>query len=277
MANTRKWIAINREYEKANRDLALARSILLKIADKKSHRAIVFRQEIKDAAVKCNTLKRQLHNKILSDGCMKTLTEYYASVKYGKKTFSTGDMKVQLQKGLEVEPAAIEMLGRLDDAYYVKNKEVIKNKFLSGVPDILLSDRIIDVKASFDIRNFFSNLISPLPKTNWWQMQGYMNITGFKEAEVAYCLITTPYHLLNRAYGPNFNPDDYNYDDIPETDRRLRFIIHRDEAAMKEIGPQVKACRKFLVDLEKRHKEKVLATHDPEDQTDTDTPASEPE
>lgn len=106
-----------------------------------------------------------------------------------------------IAKGLGVEEEAITMLSKLYKRLYIKNTERFENELLTGEPDIVDMDNgrikcIIDVKSSWDIFTHLKNC-RKLNPDYYWQMQGYMALTGANKSIVAFCLINTPDPLVN--------------------------------------------------------------------------------
>lgn len=140
---------------------------------------------------------------------------------------------------------SIEMLNRLDGKGYSKNEKKFDNEYLIGVPDIIDFENrlVVDIKSSWNIESFMQNLNKELNVDYWWQVQGYMAILGFDKAEVSFCLISTPPHLLETTiakiagdlYSEDYVRRKLTVDDIPECERRLRFVVERDEEAIQKI------------------------------------------
>lgn len=215
----------------------------------------------------------------LSPGFKTFLKEIYAYAKYNKWSVVEGTPNQYTSKGQIVENLSIELINRLDGRQLVKNKEKLSNHFLVGIPDtfegesIFDAQYIIDVKSSWDIRSFFDVLDKTLNPNYWWQMQGYFALTGASEGEVSYCLISTPESLINeqkqrvqRNMQPITDQDwielgniekeieaNLSFDDIPEVQRRIKFNVRRDEAAIAKIYEKVDLCRKYLADIEHLH------------------------
>lgn len=169
----------------------------------------------------------------------------------------------QIEKGLCVEPIGIQMLSNHLGVELFKNDEFFENEFIKGTPDVDHEGIVWDIKSSWDIFSF-PWFDKELPnKDYWWQMQGYMALTGHKKAALVYCLIDTPNPLialeLKKLYyqsggvAEDWTPEandklaeNYRFNDIPEADRIKIFHIERDEKAIESIIERVKICREFL-------------------------------
>lgn len=204
----------------------------------------------------------------MGDTCKKYLTEVFVNEKYGREK----DIQTkQMLKGLMVEEDAITLYSRLKKTPYKKNLETLSNDFIKGTPDLYegesvrKADSIVDIKSSYDIFTFFNNTIDSLSKNYYWQMQGYMALTGAKQARLAYCLINTPDALINdekkRLQWKMNIIDDANpmfqqacdeldklmiYDDIPIKERALETIVHRADFDIQKIYDRVAECRTYM-------------------------------
>lgn len=214
----------------------------------------------------------------LSEGCKSFLAKLYAAEKYGKwSTFKDKGNKYTV-KGLLAEEEAITLLSRIDKRLYVKNDVRITNDYVSGVPDIVVADnllnpeKIIDIKCPYDIETFICNLGKDLGSIYWWQVQTYMWLTDAKSAEVVFCLMNTPEYILNTERRRLFDrmevateedpkykvalktlENNLTFDDMPIRDRVIRIPVNRDDEAIAKIPPRVERCREYLAEIEELH------------------------
>lgn len=191
------------------------------------------------------------------------LKKWYLENKYKRKKEFWAN---QVEKGLRVEPIGIEMLSRKMGIELAKNDEWFDNEFLQGTPDLVLEDKIIDIKSSWDIFSF-PWFDTELPnKDYYWQLQCYMALTGIKKAAIAYCLIDTPDPLialeLKKLYyqsggvaedwTPETNAElaeNYRFNDIPEQDRIRIFEVERNDKDIELIYERVKISREYINSL----------------------------
>ena len=156
-----------------------------------------------------------------------------------------------MTKGIECEDASIEML----NPEWVNNKEQFSNDYMTGEPDVITDDTIIDIKNSWDFTTF--PLFAKQAKGEYeWQVLGYMWLCGKKKGEVVYTLMDTPEHLINREYlklNWNINKDvpesfakDYLYQQLPEHLRIKRFNVEYDEDKIEQIKEKVGKAREFI-------------------------------
>jgi hypothetical protein len=236
-------------------------------------------KKMEERRAKILELEPQKDEDFLPDCCKTYLAGFYGHFKYKKWTVPTRGPLPQFDKGILVEPEAIKMLSSLDGRQYEKNEQRFANVYLCGIPDVVVEDYIIEVKNSYDAGTFFKNLYSGLLERYWWQMQGYFYLTGIQRGEVSFCLMPTPEKILekiiadimskNSGYSEAEIRDGFNYADIPESDRRIKFMVNRDDEAISKIPGKIHNCRKFLISLEEQRHTPRLAKHDPLAHADT--------
>ena len=206
---------------------------------------------------------------LLSKTAQKHLIEVYIAEKYGRKR----DIQTkQMKKGMEAEQDSIDLLSMYFKLPFSKNEERFKNDYITGLPDIINGDTIIDIKSSYDLWTFLGNIPDKLDNLYYWQMQSYMWLTGTKNATIAYCLVNTPesiiqqekYYLLKKMdviseESPEFIKEamkiEFNmtFDDISIDERILTFNISRSEDDILRIENKVLKARTFLQELEQTH------------------------
>lgn len=205
---------------------------------------------------------------LLSDTCRGHLADIMVRAKYGRQTEVYNRY---LMKGNMVEEDSITLYSRVTKRFFKKNEEQLQNAYISGTPDMFTglavrnADTVIDIKSSWDIFTFFRQHENKLNATYYWQMQGYMWLTGAKTSTLAYCLIDTPKSLIydecrKLFYKMNaLNEDDpeyiaaceeleknMTYEDIPLKERLIEIEIHRDDAAIERIEKRIKECREYM-------------------------------
>lgn len=206
---------------------------------------------------------------VLSKTAQKHLIEVYIAEKYGRKR----DIQTkQMKKGVEAEQDSIDLLSMYLKLPFSKNEERFKNDFITGLPDIINGDTIIDIKSSYDLWTFLGNIPDKLDNLYYWQMQSYMWLTSTIKATIAYCLVNTPesiiqqekYYLLKKMdviseESPEFIKEamkvEFNmtFDDISINERILTFNVNRSEDDILRIENKVIKARTFLQELEQTH------------------------
>jgi hypothetical protein len=216
---------------------------------------------------------------VLSKTAQKHLLEVYVAEKYGrKKDISTK----QMRKGNEVEEEAIDFLSEYlghYKGYHTKNINRYHNEYIAGTPDVvsLLEGNgagpvIYDVKSSYDLWTFTNNMLDKVDNLYYWQMQSYMWLVGAKKAYVAFCLLDTPFGIVEQEkksllYKMNViseeSPEylkealklEFNmtFNDIPAKERILIFPIDRNDDDILRIQAKVEKAREFLHQIESLH------------------------
>lgn len=203
------------------------------------------------------------------------LKNVYIQEKYGREK---DIVTRQMQKGIEVEEDSITLLSRVQKKMLYKNEERLYNDYITGLPDIFEgksiheSDSITDIKSSYDLFTFMSNIGEPLDSSYYYQLQGYMALSGAKIAYIAYCLVNTPAHIIEseKYYllkkmdviseeSPEFIKEamkidkNMTFDDIPKEERVLIFTVERDDLIISKIYHKVLKARKYLTEFEQIH------------------------
>lgn len=206
---------------------------------------------------------------LLSKTAQKHLLDVYIAEKYGRKK----DIQTkQMRKGIEVEQESIELLSMYLKMPFIKNDQRFTNDYITGFPDIIDNDRIIDIKSSYDLWTFIGNIPDKLDSLYYWQMQSYMWLTGATNAVIAYCLVNTPesiieqekYYLLKKMDVATEESPEYvkeamkiefnmSFDDISLDERVLMFNVSRNEDDILRIQQKVERAREFLRELEETH------------------------
>ena len=144
-----------------------------------------------------------------------------------------------LDKGNSVEDESIEFLtANSDYGFLVKNEEYFENDFLTGTPDIITSEEVIDMKNSWDCFTFPLFFDAIPNKDYFYQLQGYMALTGLKKAKLVYTLMNTDKDI-------NFGKED-NYDDVDAKYRIKTFVVERDEEVIEEIKLRVNEIQEYI-------------------------------
>ncbi len=210
-----------------------------------------------------NQLVNKRDNPDLSETCKSHCIDVFISHEYGRNKEISNKYTT---KGLLVEEDSLTLYSRFKNEFYVKNELTIANDFIRGTPDIITEDLIIDIKSSYDIHTYFhTKFKTSLNKLYYWQLQGYMYLTGKKNAKLAYCLVDTPDVLVNdekRKLQWKMNViDDVDplfqeacaeieklaiYTDIPMKKRVLEIDVPRNDEAILKIQERVVACREWM-------------------------------
>ena len=180
---------------------------------------------------------------------------------YGKRK----DIKSKyLEKGILAEDDAISLVIDVEELdYNEKNEEYFSNEFMTGTPDLIYDNLIVDTKCSYDCFTF-PLFISEIDKDYHYQLQGYMELTGARKAMLSYCLIDMPLGMIEKeAYYESRNQgckitDEKIYNKILEKrtysniNPRLRvksFRFDYDNEVIKKIESRVRLCRDYIKKL----------------------------
>lgn len=199
---------------------------------------------------------------LLSQTAKTYVQELVLEHKYGiRKEFNSR----YTDKGNEVEELGIALCNQvLDFRFIYKNYEKLQNDWIIGTPDVNTDEVLLDVKCSWDATTFpwFETEIPN--KDYFYQLQGYMWLTGKQESILAYCLINTPELMLQdeirRAHWKaNLIEENaelrkeieakHIFDHIPEHKRCKYWFVRKDEAVIEAIKEKVELCREYYNDL----------------------------
>jgi len=204
----------------------------------------------------------------MGEACKSLLREIYLKEKYGREevVFSK-----YMEKGNICEDDSMDLLSEVVGSKLFKNKKTFENEFVIGTPDNV-TDRVIDVKTSWSLKTFFeTKQFTEVIKANkdyYWQLMGYMWLTGKERATVAYCLVDTPDELiqdeLNRLQYQLriFNTEDvaykaaaaqveinHRFKDIPAVERVHCIDMEYDPEAVEQIKSRAIEARQYLNSL----------------------------
>ena len=132
---------------------------------------------MKDFKIRCSAISQIMTNS-------RSKTEVLGQT---SKTYCENWLKEQLydrkisfsnkytSKGLIVEQESLDYIAEhLNYGLLVKNEQYFENDFLTGTPDVILKDHLIDVKSSWSF-DTFPLFESNIDKGYYYQAQGYMD------------------------------------------------------------------------------------------------------
>ena len=161
-----------------------------------------------------------------------------------------------MDKGNIMEDNSIDFIAKyLNYDRLIKNDEWFENDYMTGTPDVITDNEIIEVKNSWNCFTF-PLLEDNIPtKGYYYQTQGYMYLTGLKKAKLIYTLMDTPEHLIEKEYRYNSDNNFLGYEDFKkkyifsnlEDKYRIKiFEIDYDEDVVNTIIDRVNSCREYL-------------------------------
>jgi hypothetical protein len=144
------------------------------------------------------------------------------------------------EKGHRCEDNAIDFVSDQFGEFMIKNEEYFQNDFLTGTPDIITKDEIIDIKNSWDCFTF-PLFEKELPnKDYYYQLQAYMYLTGKRKAKVVYVLMDTPEDLLG------YYNKVVSYQNIDSKYRIKVFEVEYSEEVIKAIRERVNEIQEYI-------------------------------
>lgn len=168
-------------------------------------------------------------------------------------------------KGNMNEDLGIELASDvLGWSFIVKNEEKFKNDYVVGTPDLVNKELLADIKCSWSGSTFPMFDTELKNKAYWWQLQGYMMLTGHRQAELVYCLTNTPFEIVEsevRKEHWNLCLIDevaelreaveslHNFDHIPNKLKVERFIVDYDEKAIEQLKEKIEIAREYYKKL----------------------------
>jgi hypothetical protein len=213
--------------------------------------------------VRCSSLGKLMteprsKSEVLSQTAKSYIEDLFNELEFGyRKEFSSR----YTDKGLEMEDEAIQFASeQFDWEFVVKNTERFTNDYITGEPDINTDNLLADIKCSWSLDTYPMFEADLKNKDYYWQLQGYMWLTGKTEAELVYCLMNTPLQIVEdevrRAHWKAGLIDEdidlrhevqlkHNYDNIPSKLRVKRYIVERDEKAIEKIIEKVEIGREY--------------------------------
>ena len=220
--------------------------------------------------IRCSSLGKIMTSpkskgEVLSQTAKTYLKELALEEKFGiRKEFSSR----YTDKGNTQEDLAIEMASQvLNLPFALKNTEYFENEFIKGTPDLILEDEIIDIKCSWD-GTTFPWFEDELPnKDYYWQLFGYMWLTGRTKARVVYCLVDTPEDIvqdeIRRTSWKKFEIDvteetenevraKHEFSHISENKRVRAFKIELNEANIEQVKEKLLHAREYYNELIER-------------------------
>lgn len=216
---------------------------------------------------RCSSLPTLMVNgrsksEILSETAKTALRELWIKEMFNRERYDTTNKYTE--KGIMCEPDSMDLVQKVTNKVYFKNNERFENEYINGTPDIVLPGEVKDIKTSWSIWTF-ANVDEPTAlKTYYYQLLGYMWLTGASKAELIYCLVNTPDEIMMEelrklAYKyPEIDESEekaekyirnYKFDDIPENLRMKVYEIEYNQDDVDTLQQRIIAARVFLSGL----------------------------
>jgi len=147
---------------------------------------------------RCSSLAKLMTNpRNKSESLSETAKSYIKQL--AKENFYGYTSKVetkQMRKGTEYEMESIALVNSVwFGSNFVKNQLRETQGYLSGHPDIITDDSIIDIKTSWSLETFPA--LAEDADSYEWQVRGYMHLFNKPRAFVIFCMIDTDDELLS--------------------------------------------------------------------------------
>lgn len=212
-----------------------------------------------DFKIRCSAINsimtKPKKDRLVSAGAETYCKKWYTEQIYGRKEEVSSKY---MFKGNSVEDESIEFIGKqLQYKKLRKNYKSFENDFMTGTPDVITKDEILEVKNSWNCFTF-PLLETEIPnKGYFYQAQGYMHLSGLKKAKLIYTLMDTPEDLIEKEFykSPSYRNDiiiyeefkkDFIYNHLEDKYRIKIFEISYDKEVIENIIDRVKACRKYI-------------------------------
>ena len=220
-----------------------------------------------------NRLKNAGKIEMLSPGCISKLKDIYIREKYHKQVVSINkDYSVAILNGVISESKTLALVSEFEGVRCKLHKKLVSNYWLKGIMDAYVGSspkkatKIVEIKTCQNMQSLMT-VLDPEEAYDkyYWQMMGYLAITGAEEGTIYHCVVTYPERIINDEINKfiykakNFGLDgeyvenqiekirfNLSFDDIPVNERIYKFTVKRDEDAIKDIYDKVKYCRKWL-------------------------------
>jgi len=158
-------------------------------------------------------------------------------------------------KGNLVEDDAIELVEKVNEwDFLYKNEEHFSNDYVTGTPDVLTDDVLIDVKSSWNVDTFpiFDKELKN--KDYYYQLQTYMWLTGHDVSYLCYCLVDTPKFIIKaevrKLYKPKYSDIKaiilkHKFNEDTEERRVKTFKVDLDAEVITQIKERIEVCRDY--------------------------------
>tara|TARA_R100001460_G_C3481832_1_gene168376 strand:+ start:21 stop:710 length:690 start_codon:yes stop_codon:yes gene_type:complete len=216
--------------------------------------------------IRCSQIGKIMPNSRTKGELSKTCKSYLEALAienmYG---YSKDIWSKAIDKGIAVEDQSIQLAQEvLDMGEMTKNEEFFENEYLTGTPDVLNEDFVLDVKSSLDATTF-PWFDKDVPNKDYmYQLMAYMALTGRKISYLAYCLVDTPEDIVEdevRRVHYKFKEIDENpivratverqhsFERVPAKYRVKTFKIEYDQEVVDKIYQRVEECREYYESL----------------------------
>jgi hypothetical protein len=145
-----------------------------------------------------------------------------------------------IDKGNICEPESIALI----DPFMQKNIHTFQNEWITGTPDIVEANFVLDVKTSWNIWTF-PHFEKEIPnKDYYYQLQAYMWLTEREHAKLSYCLVNTPEDLIG------YEPIEWHrFDHIPIEKRIKTYEFDFDWSVIEKMKQKCEVASEYYENL----------------------------
>lgn len=163
-------------------------------------------------------------------------------------------------KGNNLETAGLTLLSSLRGDMFIKNERTFETHFMVGTPDHI--SPLFDLKLPFSWATF--PIFDQEPRKEYfWQLQGYMYLTGAETSELIYILLDATEECIKseayarcRARKIDFSAAvldevraELTYPELAPADRVKSFVVERDNDKIEQAIARVELCNKYLAEI----------------------------
>jgi len=150
----------------------------------------------------------------------------------------------QMEKGIVCEDQSIALYNEVFFTNLVKNTERRSNDYLTGEIDVTTGSKVVDIKSSWSLATFPCVKSDAYDADYEWQGRGYMMLWDLPIFELAFCMVSTPEHLIGYE-----DPGAHIVDHIDPSLRVTTVEYPRDMEKEELIKIKVTSARKYIDEI----------------------------
>ena len=135
-----------------------------------------------------------------------------------------------INKGKDQEQDSIDLLNAVRFTNYHKNDVRIEDEYMTGECDILVDDRVIDIKTSWNLETWPATPGEAHDNDYEWQGRAYLMLYDREIFELVFCLVTTKDEFLNQ-----WEQIDLHRVDHIAPEKRITSVIYERDLEKEEL------------------------------------------
>ena len=135
-----------------------------------------------------------------------------------------------INKGKDQEQDSIDLLNAVRFTNYKKNDVRIENEYMTGECDILVDDRVIDIKTSWNLETWPATPGEAHDNDYEWQGRAYLMLYEREIFELVFCIVTTKDEFLNQ-----WEQIDLHRVDHIAPEKRITSVIYERDLEKEEL------------------------------------------